>query len=158
MKTKVLTRAAIIAALYVALTYVSNAFGLASGAIQLRLSEALTILPVFTISAIPGLTAGCLIANLLTGCVAFDVIFGTLATFLGAVFTRTIGKNNKYFAVIPPILSNTLIIPFVLKIAYGAKELLPYLFFTVGAGEILSCGVLGLMLHSFMIKHKNIFK
>ena len=81
-----LTQGALIAALYTALTYLINYFGLANGAIQVRISEALTILPVFTPAAIPGLFIGCLLSNLLTGAAIWDIVFGSLASLLGAVF------------------------------------------------------------------------
>lgn len=157
MKTKGLSRAAIIAAIYVALTLLASSLGLASGTIQVRLSEMITVLPAFTSTAIPGLTIGCLIANLITGCAMWDVIFGTFATYIGAVGTRLIAKKNKFLAPIPPILSNAIIVPFVLKFTYGAKELLPFLFLSVGIGEIISCGILGLLLVPILEKHKNIF-
>lgn len=83
--TKALAQGAAIAASYVVLTFLANALGLSSGVIQLRFSEALTILPVFTPAAVPGLFAGCLLANILTGCLPLDVIFGSLATLLGAL-------------------------------------------------------------------------
>ena len=86
--TLYLTRGAMIAALYVALTYLSSLVGLASGAIQFRLSEMLCILPILLPEATLGLTLGCAIANLLTSGVIWDVIFGTLATFIGAVGAR----------------------------------------------------------------------
>ena len=86
-RTKTITQAAIIAALYVVLTFVANTLGLARGAIQIRLSEALTILPYFTPAAIPGLFVGCLISNILVGSVLWDVIFGSIATLLGAIGT-----------------------------------------------------------------------
>jgi uncharacterized membrane protein len=140
-----LTQGALIAALYTALTYLINYFGLANGAIQVRISEALTILPVFTPAAIPGLFIGCLLSNLLTGAAIWDIVFGSLASLLGAVFTYLLRKHEK-LAALPPILSNTLIIPFVLKWAYGVPDALPYLFLTVGLGELLSCGVLGMIL------------
>ena len=104
-KTKFLTQSAVIAALYVVLTYASNMLGLASGAVQLRFSEALTVLPAFTPAAVPGLFAGCLAANLLCGNMLFDVIFGSAATLLGAVGTYYLGKN-KYIAPLFPIISN----------------------------------------------------
>ncbi|MBQ3223647.1 MAG: QueT transporter family protein [Clostridia bacterium] len=140
--TRYWTRAAIIAALYVALTLLASVLGLASGVIQVRISEALTILPVFTQAAVPGLTAGCLLANLMTGCAPWDVIFGTLATFLGAIGTRAL-RNRPVLATLPPILSNTLIVPFVLSRVYGVPDSIPYLMLTVGIGEFISCGVLG---------------
>lgn len=157
MKIKTLTQAALIAALYVALTYVVNLFGLANGAVQLRLSEALTILPAFTAAAIPGLFIGCLLANLLTGCVFWDILFGSVATLIAAIGTRLIAKNNKWLAPIPPILANTLVVPFVIKFAYGSLDALPYLFLTVFAGELLSCGVLGVPLYALLEKHKRLF-
>lgn len=141
-----ITHAAVIAALYTVLTLTAGAFGLANGAIQIRISEALTILPLFTPAAIPGLFIGCILSNMLTGCVIWDIIFGSLATLIGAIGTYLIGKKLKWLAPIPPIAANTLIIPFVLSYAYGAPESIPFLMLTVGAGEVLSCGVLGLLL------------
>jgi len=152
-KTKFLTQSATIAALYVVLTFVSNAFGLASGVVQLRLSEALTILPMFTFSAIPGLFVGCIISNLLCGNLIIDVIFGSVATLLGAVGTYYLGRN-KYLGAIFPIAANTLIIPFVLKLVYAFEGSLNYFFVTVAIGEILSCGVLGIILYKVVKKLK----
>lgn len=144
-KTLKLANAGMIAALYVVLTYIANLLGIASGAIQVRLSEALTILPVFTASAIPGLTVGCVLANLLTGCAAWDVVFGSLATLIGAVGTRML-KNKPLLAWIPPVLSNAAIVPVILIKVYGVPDAWWFLVLTVGAGEIISCGVLGLLL------------
>ena len=139
------------AALYVVLTMVANALGLASGAIQVRFSEALTILPVFNTAAIPGLTVGCVLANLITGCAPWDVVFGSLATLIGAVGTRLLRKN-PWIAWIPPVISNMAIVPFVLQKVYGVPDAWWYLALTVGAGEIISCGVLGLLLYH-SLKH-----
>ncbi len=136
----------VIAALYVVLTLVANAFGLASGAIQVRISEALTILPVFTTAAVPGLTVGCVLANLITGCAPWDVVFGSLATLIGAVGTRLL-KDHPYVAWIPPVVSNMAIVPIVLQQVYGVPDAWWYLVLTVGAGEVISCGVLGLLLY-----------
>ena len=138
-----LTFAAMVAALYVVLTFVANAFGLASGVIQVRLSEALTILPFFTPAAIPGLTIGCLLANWLTGCVLPDIIFGTIATLIGAIGSYLLRKH-KFLVPIPPILSNMIIVPWVLRFAYDVPDGIPYMMATVGAGEVISCGVLGM--------------
>ena len=135
----------VIAALYVVLTYVANLFGLASGAIQVRLSEALTILPVFTASSVPGLAVGCVLANLLTGCAAWDVVFGSLATLIGAVGTRLL-KNRPMQAWIPPVVSNMAIVPIILIKVYGVPAAWWFLVLTVGAGEVISCGLLGLLL------------
>ena len=140
-----LANAGMIAALYVVLTYIANMLGLASGAIQVRLSEALTILPVFTAAAVPGLTVGCVLANLLTGCAAWDVVFGSLATLIGAIGTRLL-KDRPLLAWIPPVLSNAAIVPVILIRVYGVPDAWWYLVLTVGAGEIIACGVLGLLL------------
>ena len=144
-RTRKLCQGAIIAALYVVLTLLSSAFGLASGAIQLRLSEALTVLPLFTAAAIPGLTVGCILANLITGCVAWDIIGGSFATLLGALGTYFLSRS-RYTAPIWPILANTIIVPFILLFAYQAPGSYFYFALTVGIGEILSCGVLGILL------------
>lgn len=155
-KTNVLftTQAAMIAALYVVLTFLSNAFGLANGVIQIRISESLTILPYFTPAAVPGLLIGCIISNILTGCALFDVIFGSLATLLGAVGSYLL-RRRKWLTPLPPILSNTIIIPFVLSYVYGLPGGIPYFMLTVGIGEIISCGVFGIILLSVLSKHRT---
>lgn len=154
-KALFVAQAALIAALYVALTQVAALLGLSSGAIQIRFSEALTILPYFTPAAIPGLFVGCVIANLTTGAILWDVVFGSLATLLGAVVTYLLRKRSKWLAPIPPILSNTLIVPFVLTYAYGVPDGIPFLMLTVGVGEVLSCGVLGLALLKALEKYRT---
>ena len=144
-KTKTLVTGAIIAALYVVLTLLANAFGLASGVIQVRISEALNVLVCFTGAAVPGVTVGCLLANLLTGGVVLDIIFGTLASFIGA-FSGYLLRKNRLLALLCPILSNTIIVPFVLKFAYGAPDAIWFLFGSVAVGEVISCGILGFLL------------
>ncbi len=152
--SKFLAHSAIIAALYVVLTYLANALGLANGAIQVRFSESLTVLPVFTTAAIPGLFLGCLISNILSGCIFWDVVFGSIATLIGAVLTRILKKYKK-IACLPPILANTIIIPFVLKFAYGLPAGIGYFILTVGIGEIISCGILGTILLLYLEKYKS---
>ncbi len=152
-KTNFICVTAMIAALYVVLTFIANTFGLASGVIQIRLSEALTVLPFFTPAAIPGLTIGCLLSNWMTGCVLWDIIFGTLATLLGALGSYALRKY-PWLVPIPPIVANTVIVPFVLRYAYGAADALPYMMATVGIGEILSCYVLGMILLTALKKFR----
>lgn len=154
-----LTLSAMIAALYVVLTFLANLLGLANYAIQVRFSEALTVLPFFTAAAIPGLTVGCLLANLLIGAHALDTVFGTLATLIGALGTYFLRKRNPLLAPISPILSNAVIVPFILIYAYGLGDLrtYPYFFATVGLGEVLSAGVLGMLLYFALRKRKNLF-
>lgn len=163
-KALYLTQAAMIAALYVVLTMIANAFGLASGNIQVRFSEALTVLPFLTPAAVPGLFIGCLAANLATGAMLSDIVFGSFATLLGAIGTFLLGKAAKkqpakktlfsWLSPLPPILANALIIPPVLKYAYG---IIPMWFsaVTVTIGEIISCGIFGLILLFALRKYKN---
>lgn len=160
MKTKKsvnLTQAAMIAALYVVLTQISHLFGLDSHAIQLRFSEALTILPFFTPAAIPGLFIGCILANFFAGCLPWDIVFGSLATLLGALGTYSLRKF-RCLAPLPPIIANTVIVPFVLAYVYKFEGSIPYFMLTVGIGELLSCGVLGMLFMSALDKHaKQLF-
>lgn len=162
MKTKELTlytsRGALIAALYVVLTMIASVLGLSSGAIQFRISEALCILPLFLPEAIPGLAIGCLVSNLLSVCPVWDVIFGSIATLIGAVGARMLRKlpgKLIWVSTLPTILANALIIPLVLIFAYGIDEAYMYLVATVGLGEIVCAGVLGTALY-FVIKKSNI--
>lgn len=147
--------ASIIAALYVVLTYLASAMGIASFAVQVRFSEALTILPVFTPAAIPGLFAGCILANVLTGCALWDVIFGSIATLIGALGTYFL-KKHKALAALPPIIANTLIVPFVLLKVYNLEGTYWFFALTVCLGEIISCGILGSILRKSLEKH-NLF-
>ena len=145
--------AAVIAALYVVLTYLASAMGLASFAVQVRFSEALTILPIFTPAAIPGLFVGCVLANVLTGCALWDVIFGSLATLIGALGTFLL-KKYKILATLPPIIANTIIVPFVLLNVYNLEGTYWFFALTVCLGEIISCGVLGSLLRKSLEKRK----
>lgn len=153
-RTNYYVHAAVIAALYVVLTYLAWGFDLASGAIQCRVSEALTVLPFFTNAAVPGVTVGCFLANLLMGSPLPDVVFGTLATFLGAVGTWAVRKN-RFACSVPPVVSNALIIPFVLRYAYGIPDAIPLLMITVGAGELIACVLFGQMLITALLPFKQ---
>ena len=148
-----LSQAAMIAAVYVVLTYVFAAFSF--GEIQVRISEALTILPVFTPAAIPGLFIGCLLGNLLGGALVPDIIFGSLATLIGAFFTWKLRNAHPFLALVPPIFANTIVVPFVLRYAYEIDLPIPFMMLTVGIGEILSCGVLGLLLYYALLSRKD---
>ena len=151
-KTRNLVFGALIAAIYVVLTMAFRP--ISYGPIQFRISEALCVLPFFTPAAIPGVTLGCLISNLLGGAVMMDVIFGSLATLIGAIGSWLL-RGNRWLVSLPPILSNTLIIPWVLKFAYGSEDLVWYMMITVGIGEILAIGVLGQLLISVLTKYRN---
>ena len=153
-----ITYSAIIGAMYVVLTWLSNAFGLASGAVQLRLGEALAILPYFTPSAIPGLVIGCLISNISMGCSLLDIIVGTIATLLGAIGTSKL--KNKYLSPIPPILANTILVPFVVIASYTHDWSIGSYLLTLGgvfAGEVVSVYIFGIVL-LIAIEKSKIFK
>ena len=153
-KTFYIAQAAVIAAIYTVLTMIAAGFDLASGAIQVRFSEALTILPFFTPAAVPGLTLGCLISNIVTGCALPDIIFGTLATFIGAIGSYAL-RRNRFLCSVPPVISNALIIPFVLSYAYHIPGGIPYFMLTVGAGEVISCMLLGQILLSALLPFRG---
>ena len=154
-KIRFTVHAALIAAMYAA---VSLAFAPTSfGPVQLRVSEALCVLPYFTPAAIPGLAIGCLIANLLGNAVILDIVFGPIATLIGAFGTYLLRKK-KWIAPLPPILANALIIPFVLSYGYGMQQAIPFMMLTVGIGEIISIYVLGMIFYFALQKRaKAIF-
>ena len=157
-RTLFLTRGALIAALYVALTYVSSILGLASGVIQIRLSEALVMLVLLMPEAVVGVTLGCFLANLMTGAVIWDVIFGTLATLIGAVLGRLLRRlpdKLVWLAALPTVASNAIIIPFVLIYAYGVPDAYYYIMLTVGAGELISAMLLGTVLYRALKKIRH---
>ena len=147
---------AIIAALYVVLTWLSAIFKLDSGVIQFRLSEALCILAVFTPAAIPGMTIGCLLSNLIFTGNAYDMIFGTLATFLGVLGVYLLRKL-PYIAPIPYVLSNAIIVPLVLRFAYGVPDAFWFLIVTVGLGEVVCALGGGIVLYT-VFKRTRMFK
>ena len=157
-----MVQAAIIAALYVVLTFVANALGLASHTIQVRFSEALCILPFFTPAAIPGLWIGCLIANLATGAVIWDIIFGSIATLLGAIGTYLL-RGHKFLCTLPPVIANMIIVPFILVYGYGIPRVylknvdvtIIFNAMTVGIGEVISVCVLGSILLNVLNNYKD---
>ena len=151
-KVLFLTQGAMIAALYVVLTTLFAPISFSE--VQVRISEALTILPLFTPAAIPGLFIGCLLGNMLGGAALPDILFGSLATLIGAYFTYKLRKASPFLGPVPPILSNTIIVSFVLRYAYGVPLPIPFMMLTVGIGEVLSCGVLGMILY-FALKRRR---
>ena len=144
-KVSFIAQSAAIAAIYVVLTLVFAPISF--GPIQFRVAEALTILPLFTPAAIPGLFIGCLLANLLGGAIVLDVIFGSIATLIGAVFGYLLRKN-RWLVPIPAILSNAIIVPLVLMYGYGVPIPLYLQMIYVAVGEVLGCYVLGELLAS----------
>lgn len=151
-KVMFICEAAMIAASYVVLTFISDLFGLSSLPVQLRLSEVMTVLPAFIPSAIPGLFLGCLLSNILMSGNLFDIIFGSLATLLAAYLSSVLGRKNRWLSILPPVIVNSLIIPFVLMFGLGLG---PYIFLLLGVfgGEILSAGLLGSILIASLKKY-----
>jgi uncharacterized membrane protein len=139
-----ITQAAVIAAIYTVLVLV---FSFSSfGPIQFRVAEALTILPFFTPAAIPGVTLGCFLsAVLVPGTHVLDMIFGSMATLIAAFLSYKL-RFNKFLVPIPPIIVNALVVPWVLKFAYGDAQPVPLMMLTVGAGEFVAAGILGMIL------------
>ncbi|MBR6569351.1 MAG: QueT transporter family protein [Clostridia bacterium] len=147
-----LCMSAVIAALYAALTLCFQAISF--GAVQFRVSEAMTLLPVLFPEAVPGLAVGCLISNLMYGANVYDVVFGTLATLMAAILTRGLRKNT-WLAALPPVLCNAVIIGLVLTYAYGI-DLLWMNMLTVGMGQAVVCYVLGVPLVKVLEKQPAI--
>ena len=159
-----LVEAAVIAALYTVLTYLAVAMNLAYGPIQFRFSEALTILPVFTPAAIPGLALGCFLSNLASPLGIVDWVFGTLATLLAAMLSYALRniriKGLPVLASLPPVLTNVVIVGFELAclsdigFAFQNFSLAAYVSsaISVGIGELVVCVVLGLPLFTLLKK------
>ena len=156
-RTLYIVQAALIAAIYVVLTLVFKPISF--DFIQVRIAEALTILPMFLPAAVPGLFLGCLIANFFGGAVLWDVIFGSLATLVGAFFSYKL-KENRWLVPVPPIVANVIVVPLVLKYAYGISEVpLLLMMVYIFVGEFVSCFILGELLASVLIKnHFSFFK
>ena len=152
-RTYFMVYAAAIAAIYTVLTMVFAPISF--GPIQFRISEALCILPFFTPAAVPGLFIGCLISNIFGGCILPDIIFGSLATLIGAVFTWQLRRKSRFLAPLPPILANVLIVPFVLRYGYQVPLPIPFMMLTVGIGEVISCGVLGMIVYTALNKYRH---
>lgn len=148
-----ITHGAAIAAIYVVLTVIFAPISF--GPMQVRIAEALMIMPLFTPAAVPGLFIGCIIANMIGGAVALDVIFGSLATLIGA-WGGYLLRKNRWLVPIPPIISNAIIIPFVLKYGYGIEDIPIYLMIIyIAVGEIIGCYILGEVLGNILLKYGN---
>jgi len=153
--TLYIVQSAMISAVYVALTviFAPISFGL----IQVRIAEALCIMPLFTSAAIPGLFIGCLFGNSAGGAAIYDVVFGSIATLIGAFFGYLF-RANRWLVPIPSIISNMLIVPFILKYVYMVDVPIILQMLYIGFGEIIACYGLGELLGSVLLKHPELFK
>lgn len=147
--TRYLVRAALIAAVYVALTYLAGVLNLAYGPVQFRFSEALTVLPFLLPEAVPGLFIGCVVSNLLSPYGALDLAAGSLATLLAALWTGRC--RRRYLAPLPPVVCNAALVGAMIAWyeagpGAGFAPAFAYNALTVGAGEAAVCCLLGLPL------------
>ncbi|MBE5784315.1 MAG: QueT transporter family protein [Clostridiales bacterium] len=159
-KTRTLVQSALIGALYAVVTMACAPISFSL--VQVRVSEALTVLPYLTPTAVPGLFIGCVAANFLCGAPLYDVIFGSLATLLGALLTYLVRRQglSKWLAPLPPVLANALIVGALMKYVYMPGEI-GFLAATayVAAGQLIACYGLGMPLLAVVEKYKErIFK
>ncbi len=158
-----LTKAATIGALYTVLTLLSAVFGLAYGGVQFRFSEALCLLPIFTSAAVPGLTVGCIIANIFSSVTPLDTVIGSLATLLAAILTRKCRhitvKGIPVLSMIFPVIFNALFIGLEIAFVTGEDTFFP-IFLTnalsVGAGEAAVIVTLGTALVVYLKKNDRL--
>lgn len=150
--TRYIVTAGIIAAIYIVLCIALRP--LSFGAVQVRAAESLCILPYFTPAAVPGLAVGCFLANILGGADLFDIIFGTLATLLGALGSYYL-RRHRYLVGLPPIVSNTVILPLVFRFCYGEATPLWLLAGSIGLGEVIAAGILGTLLLLMLEKYRS---
>lgn len=154
--TRKLTEGGMIAAFYVVLTVLSSLLGIANGPVQVRLSEALSILPALTPAAVPGLFVGCFLGNLVTGCPLPDVIAGSLTTLLAAYLTRALSEKvpeKPVLWTLPPVILNTVVVTVLLIKVYGYAVPWYLLAGSILLGELISCTGLGLLLLKLLRKH-----
>ena len=149
MKTRFLVQASLIAAIYTALCLVLHPISFGFGGIELRVSEALTLLPVLMPAAVPGLFAGCLLSNLMGGATALDIVFGSLTTLAAALLTRRL-RNRPVLAALPPVLLNAAVIGTLLRYAYGVAMPLWLCMLSIGLGQAAVCYAIGLPLLRMM--------
>lgn len=154
-KTQFIVNSSMIASIYTLLVII--AAPISFGPIQFRIAEALTILPYFTPAAIPGVTIGCFLSAIIIGSDILDIIFGTFATLIGAFLSYKLRKN-KYLVPFPPIISNALIIPWVLKYAYAEQMPIYFMMASIAVSEVIVCYGLGLILLFSLERINYIFK
>ena len=141
--TRRLARGAVIAALYTTLTLLLAP--ISYGQFQVRLSEAMTLLPILLPEAVPALAVGCLLSNILGGCTIFDIVFGTLATLLAALCTRRL-RGKFWLAAAMPVLFNGVIVGAVVHYCYSPTFPLLLCMLTVAIGEAIACMIVGPLL------------
>lgn len=156
MKTKILfmTHASVIAAIYVILLILFAPISFM--AIQVRVAEALSVLPFFTSAAIPGLFLGCLLGNLLAGADVLDIVIGSMTTLIAALMAYRM-RANRFIVPLPAVILNALVIPYILRFAYHLQDNYLLLTASVFLGQFISAYLLGLSL-LFTMEKINIKK
>ena len=139
---KTLTRAAVIAALYAALTLLLAP--ISYGAMQVRVSEGLTLLPMLFPEAAPALFVGCLLANLLGGSALPDIVLGSLTTLVAALLTRRL-RGNRLLAALPPVVLNGLVVGALVHLLYTPEIPMALCMLYVAVGEAIACYVVGFL-------------
>ncbi len=162
-KTKMLVVSAVIAAIYTVLTLFPGLNILSFGAVQFRVSEVLCVMPIFTPAAIPGLTVGCFVSNIMSSTGVLDMVFGTMATLLASAATYALRKKSPFLALLPPVVFNGVIVGWMITFFYTETagrfmEILLMNMSTVALGELGVCYILGLPLVKYLKKHRNIFQ
>ncbi|MFZ5969325.1 MAG: QueT transporter family protein [Bacillota bacterium] len=147
--TKFLVQAAIIGAIYAALTIILAP--ISYGQIQVRIAEALTVLPIFTPAAIPGLFVGCIIANIYGGGGMVDIVFGSLATLAAAVMSYKMPK--RWLVPLPPVIVNGIVVGYILNYLYQLPLLATMGW--VSLGQLIACYGLGYPLMMNLDKYKD---
>ncbi len=144
--TRQLTRGALIAALYTAISLLLAPISMGYGGLELRVAEAMTLLPILLPEAVPALTIGCLLTNLLASGTPWDIVFGTLATLLAALCTRALRDKPLWVAALPPVLINAVIVGTVLRYTLGLDLSLWAWMLVIGGGQAIACFVIGIPL------------
>ena len=160
LTTKKLATAGVIAGLYSVISLIT--FPIASGAVQIRLSEALCLLPLFFIEAVPALFIGCALSNLITGCALFDIVLGSLITLISAIMTYVMGRTIKLTPIklilggVFPVVFNALGLPLIWVLCYGAIEYLYHVqAIILFIGQAISIYGLGIPLYFSIKKAKS---
>lgn len=156
LSTKKMVFGALVGALYAALTLAIPFMSFLPN--QLRVSEALTVLPYFSSYSVVGIFVGCLVSNILSPYGVLDIVIGSLASLIAALFTYYIGRSNfrykKIIAPLPAVIVNAIMIGWL--ISYSSNTPFMVNAISVGFGQLLSCYILGLPLLFFIDKNSKL--
>lgn len=158
MKTKFITQSAVIAAVYIAATAIFAPISFGHNFFQLRVSEALTVLPIFTPAAVPGLFIGCAVSNIAFGGLGIiDLIFGSLATLISSFLSYLLRRKSPLIALASPVCVNAVVVGTYLNLLIS-PEINPLINIAwVFVGQLLSCYGLGLPLYKAIDKYGKRF-